>query len=49
MWTGAAIVDPIAITKIYSRSNYDVSGLVTINANDGVDIFGETASQVVAD
>ena len=49
MWTGAAVVDPIAITKIYSRSNYDVSGLVTINANDGVDIFGETASQVVAD
>jgi N4-gp56 family major capsid protein len=46
MWTGAAIVDPIAITKIYSRSNYDVSGLVTINANDGVDVFGDTASQV---
>jgi hypothetical protein len=49
MWTGAAIVDPIAITKIYSRSNYDVSGLVTINANDGVDVFGEAASQVVPD
>lgn len=47
MWTGAAIVDPLAITKIFSRSNYDVSGLVTINANDGVDVNGETATQVV--
>jgi hypothetical protein len=24
MWTGAKVIDPLAITKIYSRSNYDV-------------------------
>jgi N4-gp56 family major capsid protein len=24
MWTGAKVIDPIAITKIYSTSNYDV-------------------------
>jgi N4-gp56 family major capsid protein len=24
MWTGAKVIDPLAITKIYARSNYDV-------------------------
>lgn len=29
MWGGAKVIDPIAITKIYSLSNYDVSGVIT--------------------
>jgi N4-gp56 family major capsid protein len=50
MWTGAKVVDPIAITKIYSVSNYDV--LVGMdydfeNQTGGTsDIFGRVAKQV---
>lgn len=30
MWTGAKVIDPVAITKIYSRSAYDVTNLVDV-------------------
>jgi len=40
-WTGAKIIDPIAITKIYSASAYDVA-LADIDADD----FSRAASQV---
>lgn len=38
MWTGAKVIDPIAITRIYSVSNYDV-------VPASMDIYAETASQ----
>jgi N4-gp56 family major capsid protein len=50
MWTGAKVIDPIAITKIYSVSNYDV--LVGMdydyaNQTGGTsDKFGRVAKQV---
>jgi N4-gp56 family major capsid protein len=31
MWVGAKVIDPIAIIKVYSCSNYDVSGLATFS------------------
>ena len=49
MWTGAKVIDPIAITKIYSVSNYDV--LVGMdydyeNQTGGTsDTFGKVAKQ----
>jgi N4-gp56 family major capsid protein len=49
MWTGAKVIDPIAITKIYSVSNYDV--LVGMdydydNQTGGTsDTFGKIAKQ----
>lgn len=39
MWTGSKITDPIAITKVYSASSYDVT------LADKEDIFGAAASQ----
>lgn len=39
MWTGAKITDPMAITKVYSASSYDVT------LADKEDIFGAAASQ----
>ena len=40
MWTGAKILDPMAITKIYSASSYDVAADFT------TDTIGRPASQV---
>ena len=40
MWTGAKIIDPMAITKIYSASGYDITADFT---NDAI---GRAASQV---
>jgi hypothetical protein len=50
MWTGAKVIDPLAITKIYSRSNYDVLiGMDYDYANQAgtspSDIFGAVADQ----
>jgi len=49
MWTGAKVIDPIAITKIYSVSNYDVLvGMDYDNFNrsgTNSDTFGRTAKQ----
>lgn len=39
MWTGAKVVDPMAITAIHSASNYDIV------ANFSTDSIGRTASQ----
>lgn len=33
MWTGAKVIDPLAITKIYSVSNYDVLAGMDLDAN----------------
>jgi hypothetical protein len=50
MWTGAKVIDPIAITKIYSVSNYDVLvGMDYDYANQtggASDAFGRVAKQV---
>lgn len=40
LWTGAKVVDPLAITAIYSRSNYDTSDLTA------TDKWARPASQV---
>lgn len=42
MWTGAKVIDPVAICRVYSASSYDVS-----SANLGIasDANGATASQ----
>jgi N4-gp56 family major capsid protein len=49
MWTGAKVIDPIAITKIYSVSNYDVLvGMDYDHANQASgpsDTFGKVAKQ----
>jgi hypothetical protein len=49
MWTGAKVIDPIAITKIYSVSNYDVLvGMDYDYANQASgpsDTFGKVAKQ----
>lgn len=39
MWTGAKVTDPMAITKVYSASSYDVA------LANKADIFGGAASQ----
>lgn len=39
MWTGAKVTDPMAITKVYSASSYDVT------LADKEDIWGAAASQ----
>ena len=43
MWTGAKVIDPIAICKVYSRTNYDVTDLVDLNGWE--DVWQATASQ----
>ena len=43
LWTGAKVIDPIAITKIYSSSGYDAA-----IANFANDPIGRTASQLSA-
>ena len=40
MWTGAKVTDPMAITKIYSASGYDVV------ADFSTDAYGAAASQI---
>ena len=49
MWTGAKVIDPIAITKIYSVSNYDVlvgMDYDYVNQAGGTsDTFGKVAKQ----
>jgi hypothetical protein len=49
MWTGAKVIDPIAITKIYSVSNYDVlvgMDYDYVNQTGGTsDTFGKVAKQ----
>jgi hypothetical protein len=50
MWTGAKVIDPLAITKIYSRSNYDVLigmdyDYVNKTGTGPDDIYGAVADQ----
>lgn len=42
MWTGAKVIDPIAITAVYSASSYDVA---VAGVELGEDIWGAAASQ----
>jgi hypothetical protein len=42
MWTGAKVIDPIAITAVYSASSYDVA---VAGVDLGEDIWGAAASQ----
>ena len=42
MWTGAKVIDPVAICRVYSASAYDVAG-ATLGINS--DVNGATASQ----
>ena len=52
MWTGAKVIDPIAITKIYSTSNYDVlSGMDYdyVNKTEGSENTADGAYGRVAD
>jgi N4-gp56 family major capsid protein len=52
MWTGAKVIDPIAITKIYSTSNYDVlSGMDYdyVNKTEGSENTADGAFGRVAD
>lgn len=41
LWTGAKVIDPIAITKVYSSSNYDAA-----IADFATDPIGRNASQI---
>lgn len=54
MWTGAKVIDPLAITKIYNTSNYDVLADMDLNEDlpdydytnkTGTDDFGRVADQ----
>jgi hypothetical protein len=50
MWTGAKVIDPLAITKIYSRSQYDVLiamdyDYVNKTGTGPDDVFGAVADQ----
>jgi N4-gp56 family major capsid protein len=53
MWTGAKVIDPLAITKIYSRSQYDVLigmdyDYVNKTGTGPDDVFGAVADQTTA-
>lgn len=43
LWTGAKVIDPIAICKVYSRTAYDVADLVDLG--EWEDVWQATASQ----
>jgi hypothetical protein len=50
MWSGAKVIDPLAITKIYSRSQYDVLigmdyDYVNKTGTGPDDVFGAVADQ----
>ena len=42
LWTGAKVIDPLAIHKVYSRSNYDVTSYVAQGKSDK---WGEPVDQ----
>ena len=49
LWTGAKVIDPLAIVQVYSVSNFDVSSVVIdpaeVYTDDNTDELGSAASQ----